>query len=177
MRTLLPSASNANAIASCEPIESPSGRAWEVIRNRRRLVISSQIRSIASAALSARGSLLVVFDVWVIVSCHKIVEVGIGGAFCLDVEHDLLDPILAFDAVVVRELQHRYVLEPQPAADVAAQERCGAAESTRGFLARLVVADGGVEHARLLQVRADLDARDRQKADAGIVNLTRDHDR
>ena len=34
MRTSLPSASSANAIASCEPIESPSGRACEVSRKR-----------------------------------------------------------------------------------------------------------------------------------------------
>ena len=42
--TCLPSARSANAIASCDPMESPSGRACELITNRWRARIASRMR-------------------------------------------------------------------------------------------------------------------------------------
>ena len=57
MRTSLPSASSAKAIASCEPIESPSGRACEVIRKRWRARIASRdlLDGLASCRRSSRS--------------------------------------------------------------------------------------------------------------------------
>ena len=51
--TCLPSARSANAIASCEPMESPSGRACELITNRWRARIASRMRAIGPALLVA----------------------------------------------------------------------------------------------------------------------------
>src|SRR5450756_2037039 len=55
MRTSLPRASSAYAIASCDPMESPSGRACEVIRKRRRACIASQISVFGVVILQAGG--------------------------------------------------------------------------------------------------------------------------
>src|SRR5688500_5225609 len=56
MRDCFPRASSANAIASCEPIESPSGRACDVIRNRCRLITAWRIWLISASAVAGRAS-------------------------------------------------------------------------------------------------------------------------
>ena len=80
---------------------------------------------------------------------------------------DLLDAVLAGDRLVVTELELRRALQPQPrcrsaGAGTASRARAPAPLSC----ARLVVAERGVEHARQLQVGADLHAGQGDEADA-----------
>src|SRR6476661_8139401 len=120
-------------MASCDPIESPSGRAWDVRRKRCRERIASQI----SGRIVARSLLLVA--VWLIVSgCVR------GGAglrpFRLDVLQDALDSLVSFHAFVEEELQLGCAPQPQPLAQMAAQERRSPFERTFGVPAGLLVA-------------------------------------
>ena len=85
---------------------------------------------------------------------------------------DLLDAILAGDRLVVDELQLGDAL-----AAAAARRSGGAGTAWRGrapcalSCARLLVAEHGVVDARQLQVGADLHARERDEADARVVDL------
>src|SRR5688572_3665165 len=96
------------------------------------------------------------------------------GALGLQVEDDALDPVLAFDAFVVEELECRHVPQAEPPPELPAQERHGALERPRRLFARLRVADRRVVDPRLLQVRGHLDVRERQKADPRIVHVAAD---
>src|SRR6185436_508538 len=58
--TSLPRARSANAMASCDPIESPSGRACDDTTNRCRARIASTIRS--TVALVVIGRMVAGFD-------------------------------------------------------------------------------------------------------------------
>src|SRR5690349_6997400 len=129
IRTCLPSASSAKAIASCEPIESPSGRACEVSRKRGRARISSRIRAMSAAA--AAGSLpsspvaaasVVVFVLVIRCGCGWRFGRGLA-ARRVELMEDLLDAISALDGLVEEEFQLRHALQPQPAADLPPQER------------------------------------------------------
>ena len=53
----------------------------------------------------------------------------------------------------------RGAAQPKPLADLPPHEACGALEGARGVLARVCIAEAGVEDARVLQVRAHLHAR------------------
>jgi len=70
------------------------------------------------------------------------------------------------------ELDFGYAAQAQSGADLAAQERCRPAQRLFGFAARLGIAERGVVHARQLQIGRHRDARQRDEADAGIVNRT-----
>src|SRR5687768_14932932 len=106
MRTCLPSVSSANASESWDPIESPSGRACEVSRIRRRFSSSSRIwRRTDSVAVA-----VVVF--WLIV-LRVLPSPG-------DFLQELFDAIAARHGLVVEELELGHALEAHPAADLAA---------------------------------------------------------
>src|SRR5204862_7780192 len=94
--TCLPSACSANAIASWEPIESPSGRLCDERTKRCRWRIASAIRSISGLRL------VIVFG-------------------NVELVQDLLDAILAGDRLLVDERQLRSPLQPQPRAALPAQ--------------------------------------------------------
>src|SRR2546430_2096309 len=93
-------------------------------------------------------------------------RVAIGRA---DFLQQLLDAILSGDRFVVPERQLGDAPEPEPRPNLPAQKRSGPLDGARGALAGLVVAEHGVEHARLLKVRRHLHARDRHEPDARIV--------
>src|SRR6266446_4900143 len=82
-----------------------------------------------------------------------------------------LDAILPGDRFVVQERQLGDALEAQPRPDLPAEERSGPLDGAAGVLAGLVVAEHGVEHARLLKVRGHLDPRDRHESNARIAHL------
>src|SRR4051812_24492961 len=153
--TSLPSADSANAIAIWEPIESPSGRECEERMNRCRARIASAICRI-SGSLAA----IVAFAA-ILVRRMNLVE-------------KLVDPILAGHRVVVVKLQLGHPLQPQARADLPAQKRRGALDGLLAVLPCLLVAEHGVENASELDVRADLDAGNRDEPDAGIVHVARE---
>src|SRR5436190_13181312 len=137
-------------------MESPSGRAWDVIRNRWRSLIASQ--SCASTESVRVG---------VIVS-------GVGmprGTLRFEVLENLLDAIVARDGVVVEELEVRHAPEPQPAAELAPQERRGALQRPGAFTLRPLVSHRRVIDARELKIRRDAHFRQRQEPDARIVHV------
>src|SRR4051812_34753108 len=112
MRDCLPSASSANAIASCEPMESPSGRACDVIRKRCLAFTASRIWAINAPAVAWRASgtgLLI----GVRLAARRVGRGRIGvvltgrrGA-ALDAEfvENPLDAVAAFDRFVEEELE------------------------------------------------------------------------
>src|SRR5204862_5134201 len=110
--------------ASCDPIESPSGRAWEEIRNRRRAWIASQIS---------------VFGVGVVIRGRGLVGSGRrpGVRLGLDFLEGLLDAVVLGDRLVVGEFELGHPPEADALRDLAAQERRGAVERLAGFLVRL----------------------------------------
>src|SRR4051812_25672671 len=156
-RTCLPRARRAYAMASCEPIASPSGRACEDSTNVRRARIASTMRSISGAGVVT------------VVRIRIGIVSGMGSR--ANLVQELFDAILARNRLVVHPLQFGRALEPQPRSDLTAEERNHTVQRARARLARLVVAEDRVEHAGLLQVGADLHARDRHEADAGVVNF------
>src|SRR6186997_432574 len=131
-------------------MESPSGRACEVIRKRGRARISSRIRSTrdsagagAAGAPAGAGLLIVVRLVAVgLVRGGLRRGVGVGSCRALrpDVVEDSLDAVAPLDRFVEEELQEGNPLEPEPAADLAAQEGCRSPERARRLATRLVVA-------------------------------------
>src|SRR4051794_16959701 len=101
-------------MASCDPMESPSGRACEVSTKRWRLRMASRMRSMTAAVLSRVRELASLG--WVM-GCRR-VWLGVGGvggcgvglrrpagAFLLEIAEDLLDPIVLPDALVEEEVQ------------------------------------------------------------------------
>src|SRR5262245_13990945 len=114
----LPSARSAYAIASCEPIESPSGRECDDSTNRRRPRMA--------CAMSLVNGLLVI--VW---------RRGLG----VDLAEQLLDAILAGDRFVVVKGQFWRALQAQAGADLPPQEPAGARERAVGIAAALFVAE------------------------------------
>src|SRR5919112_5118149 len=115
MRTCFPSASSANAIASCDPIESPSGRACDVRRKDLRRRISSRICSTGAAGITpaADCSLFIVFGP----VAHAIVDARGGGrlgrSFRVELLQQFLDAVVLLDGLVEGECQLRYSLEPE----------------------------------------------------------------
>src|SRR5262245_3641422 len=124
-------------MASCDPIESPSGRACDVIRNRFRSLIASQIR--ASAVSPFAG---VIFPRGILRA------VGLG----LQIPKDLFNPIGSCDRVVVEELELRHPPETEPLAELSSKERRGAPKRARTFTLRLFVTHGRVVDLRELEV-------------------------
>ena len=76
-----------------------------------------------------------------------------------------------FDALVEEELQLGRTPEPQASGELTAQERRRALQRPCGLPPGFLVAERGVVDARVLEVGGDLDAGDRQEADARIVHL------
>src|SRR3954470_24909791 len=136
-------------MASCEPIESPSGRAWEVRRKRWRPRISSLISSTTAASAGASPtccSLLIragVVDIAIIFA--RFGNRGLPLWFGTQALQDLFDPVVLLDRLVEHpgELGHPFELEAS--SDVTPQERRGALESLGRVLPRLGVADRRVE--------------------------------
>src|SRR5262245_2288427 len=89
----------------------------------------------------------------------------------VQVANDLLDPILVLDGVVESELEFGHAAQAEASADLPAHVRRRPVERLRRFLARLLVAKRGVEDAGELKVGGDGDPRQRDEADAGIVNV------
>src|SRR3954465_10889546 len=145
-------------MASCDPIESPSGREWDERTKRWRERIASTMRAMSG---------LVVIGI-----CRRVggrVSRVLRGANLVE---ELLDAVLAGDRFVVAELAPRRALQPPPPPDLPPharrgaagrlppQERGGAAERSFRVPPRRVVAERGVVNARLLQIRRDGDAGD-----------------
>src|SRR5712691_11508300 len=143
-------------------MESPSGRECEESTNRCRARIASTI---------CRISGLVVI---ILRSAGSAAGRRLGGANLVE---ELLDPVLAGNRFVVDELELRDALQPQPRSNLPPQKRHGALERARRAPAFLFVAKRGVVHARLLQIRRQLDAGHGHEADAGITHLPRQQDR
>src|SRR3954466_9546857 len=135
MRPLLPRASSAKAIASCDPMESPSGLAWDVSRKRCRRRISSEIRRTAEAAVST-DSLIIVWRTDCVVGA-----IGSCGPFRLELLKNPFDTVGVFDRLVVEEGQFGNPLQIQALADLPAQKRCRTSERARRLALRLVVAN------------------------------------
>src|SRR5436190_5210605 len=164
--TCLPSARRPNAIASWEPIESPSGREWEEITNRCR-ACSSAVICLISGSVAAIG----VVTVAGVAGLSAVAVALLVG--CMDFVQQLFDPVLPSDGLIVLELQLGHALQTETRADLAPQKGRCPVERTRAVLARRLVAKDRVEDAGLLDVRAHLDARERHEPDAGIVDFTR----
>src|SRR5690606_25282699 len=165
--TSLPSASSANAMASCDPMASPSGRTWELITNRWRAWIASAMRP----TISRRSSLI-----GLAVGNGVLVSPRLGsapGVLAADFLEQLLDPRLVVDGLVVREGQLRHAPEPQPLPEGAAQEGQRPLERAGGPLPRGGVAERGGVHARLEELLGDAHARQRHEADARVAYLAR----
>src|SRR5262245_37169579 len=150
-------------MASCDPIESPSGRECDERTKRCR-------ERMASTICASSGGVVVIG----IGGCVGGVDGSFRGA---NVVQEFLDAVLAGNGFVVEELDLGRPPEAQARADLAPQERRGAPERAIGAAARLVVAEGGVVHARLLEIRRHGHARDRHEPDPRIVHLAREHRR
>src|SRR5689334_9564801 len=165
-RTSLPICHRAYAIASCEPMASPSGRTCDDSTKRCRLRISSATRARADTSVVA-----------VIVTGSGIRNPGsaVGGTLCVllvNVAKDLLDAVLIRDRFVEPELQLRHAAQVgQSRADLPPEEAGRARQRPRRFLARLLIAKAGVENAGQLQIPGDRHACQRDESDARIVHL------
>src|SRR5688572_4751729 len=131
---------------------SPSGRACEVMTKRCRWRMASRVAATGSAIIR-------------IVRCRPV------GYF----SQQLLDAVLMPDALVELESHFRRPPQAKALADLPPHEACRAIERAGGVLARGRVAEARIEHARVLQVGADLHASDGDESHAGIVQLARDH--
>src|SRR5688572_13687494 len=89
----------------------------------------------------------------------------------VQVAQDLLDAILVHDRLVEVELDLRHAAQPQPAADLPPEERCGPLERLFGLAPRLRIAERRVVDTGQLEVGRDLDARQGDEADAGVVDV------
>src|SRR4051812_10493938 len=115
-RTSLPRCCSAYAIASEDPMASPSGRACDVITNRCR-------RRISSATAAAVDSLFFWFSG--VGRGHGIGLLARGGAlgiFGVGVAQDLLVAVLLPDRFVEPELEPRHAPEMENPADSPPQE-------------------------------------------------------
>src|SRR2546427_656867 len=99
----------------------------------------------------------------------------------MNLVEQLLDAVLAGDRFVVQELELRDALEAETRPNLPPEERRGALEGAPAVLSRRAGvtrgAERGVEDARELQVRTDLDARQRHETDARVVHVTREQQR
>src|SRR5438067_4231167 len=155
--TSLPSVRSAYAMASCDPIESPSGRECDETTNRWRARTSWTIRRISG--VTALGVGLVIVIVWIV---------------RVDFVEQLFDAVLARDRFIVEELQLGDAPQPEAGSNLAPQERRRAVQRPLRVPARVLLAERGVEDARLLQIGVDLHARDRYESDSRVVDLARD---
>src|SRR4030095_15924050 len=103
---------------------------------------------------------------------RALVTSGALRLFLVKIAQNLLDAILMRHRLVEPEIDLRNAPQAQPAADVASQERRRTGEGGGGIAPRRGITHHGVEHARQLQIRRHLDARQRDEADAGIVDDT-----
>src|SRR5918993_4009088 len=159
--TCLPSARSANAIASCEPMESPSGRECELITNRWRARIASQMRAIGPALLFA------IVWWWGILCGPRVVRV--------DLLQQLLDARLVGDRLVEHERDFRHPSQAQPLRELSAHERCHALQRFFGGPLSRSVAQSRVVDVGNLQVGADTHPRDGHEPHPGIVDIAREH--
>ena len=102
---------------------------------------------------------------------------GLAALLLSDLLEQLFDPVLMADGFVEGELQLGRATQSQPLADLPPHEPGGTFERPRGVFLRRRIAQARVEHARVLQIGADLHARHRHEPDTGIVQLARDHGR
>src|SRR5579862_7953969 len=168
----LPIARSAYAIASDDPIESPSGRACDEMTKRRRSRIAAAIRSTAAGS----GLAIVVGVIG-----RRGGRGRSGSVRSVELAQQALDPVLARDRFVVEELELGSPPQTQCRADAASEERRRAVEGLRGVLPRLVIAqaagrrpDRRVVDACELQVRRHLDARQRNEPDPRVVHFAGD---
>src|SRR5258705_8562565 len=187
IRTSFPRCHKAYAIASCEPMASPSGRTCEDSTKRCRVRISSAIRARMAAAVSVAvvvirpesgncGPGCGIRDPG---SGAVVVTLGVGrwklgfplGVFLVDVAKDLFDAVLVRDRLVEPELDLGDAAELQPRAELAPEEAGRALQRAGRLLAGLLIAERGVEDARDLQVGRDLHARQRDEPDARVVHF------
>src|SRR5438034_11081216 len=132
------------------------------MRKRRRAWMASQMR--------ATGVSVVAVGVDIIVGRTVMRRTRLRA----DVLQNSFDPVVTLDRVVVEEFQLGDPPQPQPLADLAAQEGPGAGERAGGLAPRRVVAEGRVVHACRLQVRRDRHVRDGEESDPRVVHLAGD---
>src|SRR5262245_34482284 len=89
----------------------------------------------------------------------------------VDLAEQLLDSVLAGNRFVVVKGDLGRALEAQAHPDLASEEAGGAGQRALGVAPALLVAEGGVVDARLLQIGADAHARQRHETDARVVDL------
>src|SRR5438094_1737507 len=96
----------------------------------------------------------------------------------MDLVEQLLDAVLAGDRFVVQELELRDPLEAETRPDLPPKERRGALEGAPAVRSRRAGVTRGTERGvvdtRQLQVRTDLDTRQRHETDARVVHLARE---
>src|ERR1043166_2977224 len=97
---------------------------------------------------------------------------SVAAIVSVDLVEDLVDPVLAGDRVVVLKPELRDALQAQAPADLPPQKRRRPFERAAAVLPGLLVAEHGVEDARLLEVGAALHARERDEPDAGVVYIS-----
>src|SRR5262249_21816062 len=131
--TSLPSARSANAIASCDPIESPSGRECEEMTKRRRERSAAVICWVsgAVAAISA------VFGGLAGVAGWGAAAFAVGRVNFVE---QLLDAVLSRHGIIVLELELGHALQTQARADLPPQKWRRTLERARAALARVDVA-------------------------------------
>jgi hypothetical protein len=105
--------------------------------------------------------------------CVVVAGIGSRGPFRFELLKNSLDAVAPFNRLVVEERELWDTLQAKTLPDLAAQEWCRAIEGARRLSLRLVIPDGGVIDARLLQIWRQFYLGDRQEPDAGIVNLAR----
>src|SRR5437867_4378919 len=140
-------------MASCDPMESPSGRACDDSTKRCRVRIAPTISCIAGLLMILR-------------------RVRRRGRR-LDLVEEPLDAVLSGDRLVVVKMKLGSATQAQTRSDLAAQKRRRASERAFGAVAGLLVAESREVDARPLQIRRHLHARDGHEADAGAVDLAR----
>src|SRR6266545_318129 len=116
-RTSLPRWRNAYAIASWEPMASPSGRTWEESTKRCRLWISAA--TCARVADSVAVVLIVSGDIPL-------------GVLLVEVAEYLLDAVLVADRLVEPEINFGNAPQPHAIANLAAEEGSGSLERLGG---------------------------------------------
>jgi hypothetical protein len=92
----------------------------------------------------------------------------------MELVDQLLDAILGGYRLVVDDVELGDALEPQARADLAPQEWQRTVERAIGMAPTLFISQRGIEDARLLEVTAHLDPRDRDEPEARIVHLARE---
>src|SRR5919106_4755653 len=140
---------------------SPSGRTCEVSTKRRRSRISWTARARPSTGLGAGAPASV-----------AVVIVGRAGRFLLTkVAQDLLDAVLVLNRLVEAEFDFWHPAQADAGADLTPEERRGPLEGFLRLEPGLRIAERRVEDFRDLQVGRDLDAGERDEADARVVHV------